>query len=482
MLLSNVCLGQQFVNGEFNANYGSWSTTKTPEWYEDAIDLTPNGGSGNGANLIQSVSFTNPGCFRITFRLGTYNDGTAPQFHTAGVRVAMQNGAVTTPLGHVTMQNTGGGFGWQIMAIGPFSVTPGNITFTFTGDNGFATTGRVMMIDDIQLAVTDCPCNCPPLPNVSYSFGPGFTRGTRVDCSTNKIINIKCQQQVNIFANANCQGDGCTQSGVNIAVAGPGVNYATGEGDNLLAFFAMQKGDYVVTTTSTCNGKSCTPCKVTFRVEECKCPPPPCCKTPMEISLKDKDIKYQYAAETRVTVPFQLNGGGKKFTQVRANVIGFDIYSDNQKCIDCFNDSKLWGSIYNATLSGFNPTYTGKNIGSNVNTREVVFTSPVAQTISTTNLDLKLFLPQAQTLTCCNVYADLYIKISYRDNECNECDTIIPVRVSLVKTKNGNPVDINLPGNPPPGVAKAKSWMTNADPCTNQCAPHCLCPEKPKKH
>jgi hypothetical protein len=180
--------------------------------------------------------------------------------------------------------------------------------------------------------------------------------------------------------------------------------------------------------------------------------------------LKAQDIKFQYAAETRVTVPFQLNGGGKKFTQVRANIVGFDIYSDNQKCIDCFNDSKLWGSIYNGTLSGFNPTYTGKNIGNNVNTREVVFANPVAQSINTTNLELKLFLPPAQTFTCCNVYADMYIKITYRDNECNECDTIIPVRVSLVKTKSGKPIDINLPGNPPPGVAKAKAWYVNCCP------------------
>ena len=69
-------------------------------------------------------------------------------------------------------------------------------------------------------------------------------------------------------------------------------------------------------------------------------------------------------------------------------------------------------------------------------------------------LELRFLFPEAQILSCCNVYADMYIKISYRDNECNECDTIIPVRVSLVKTKSGKPVDINLPDNPPPGTGR----------------------------
>jgi len=463
------------VNGNLNLNLASWVKGGLVTPYSSSygsnnsyVDLTGTG-KGNGGYIEQNITFSNRGCFTINFDLGTLNEGTNAALYTAGVDVTMfVNGSLTpVVIGNFTTENVNGNNAiviWSHISTGLIEVQPGDVVFRFSGNNGYSITGNDFAIDNISLASTPCACNCPPLPNVLYSLGSGFTRGTSVDCSTNKIINIKCQQQVNIFANANCQGDGCTQSGVNISVAGPGVNYSTAEDENVLAFFAMQKGDYVVTTTSTCNGKTCTPCKVTFRVTECSCPPPPCCKTAVQVTLKAQDIKFQYAAETRVTVPFQLNGGGKKFTQVRANIVEFDIYSDNQKCIDCFNDSKLWGSIYNGTLSGFNPTYTGKNIGNNVNTREVVFANPVAQSIKTTNLELKLFLPPAQTFTCCNVYADMYIKITYRDNECNECDTIIPVRVSLVKTKNDKPVEINLPGNPPLGILKAKAWMVDCCP------------------
>ena len=207
MLVSNVCWGQQFVNGNFEAtatleNCGDY----VPDWpRSNNIEHTKydwaSGFAGtnafidlSGCNALnhewieQTITVTQDCDYQISMLLRPSNQGN----HTAGVIISY-NG-ITLNNGNPFLTATVGV--WTLVTTPVFHLTSGSYTFRFTGNNGAnSRVPEVMGIDDINLIrVNNCqvPCTCPSLPYVSYSFGPGFTRGTRVDCSTNKIINIKC--------------------------------------------------------------------------------------------------------------------------------------------------------------------------------------------------------------------------------------------------------------------------------------------------
>jgi hypothetical protein len=56
-------------------------------------------------------------------------------------------------------------------------------------------------------------------------------------------------------------------------------------------------------------------------------------------------------------------------------------------------------------------------------------------------------LPSLQTLSCCNVYATVYIKFTYRDNQCNECEKIIGIKIPLNGQQGKQPELINAAVN-----------------------------------
>ena len=128
-------------------------------------------------------------------------------------------------------------------------------------------------------------------------------------------------------------------------------------------------------------------------------------------------------------------------------MISFGIIADDKKCLECYNNSRQWASITSGTLQGFNRTVTGDGNGANTNTREISFTSVVPQIINVTELKLNLLLPSLQTLSCCNVYATVYIKFTFRDNECNECEKIIGIKIPLTGENGKTPELITTASN-----------------------------------
>lgn len=294
----------------------------------------------------------------------------------------------------------------------------------------------------------DCPCICPPKPTITLTqIGrPGVIK--QLNCGGTE--EIECNKLYSLSIDPACQPANCSDKRYEISVRANGgptqtfINQAVN-----IQPLATDK-EFTITIKTYCGGRLCTTCTITLTVK-CKCPPPPCCKTPVgtEFNAALSTIT-QVGGNSFANLSFNLNGNGKQYTQVRASVVSFGITADDRKCLECYNNSRYWASIAGGILTGvqgFSRVISGDNNGVNTNTREVTYTSSTPQIINTAQLTLNLMLPSLQTLSCCNMYATVYIKFTYRDNQCNECEKIIGIKIPLNGQQGKQPELINAAAN-----------------------------------
>ena len=292
---------------------------------------------------------------------------------------------------------------------------------------------------------SDCPCICPPKPKITLTqIGrPGTVK--QLNCGTSE--EIECSKLYTLSVDPDCKPTGCNDKNYEIMVSANGGPTQTFINQAVNIQPLITDKEFKITIKTYCGGKLCTTCTITLTVK-CKCPPPPCCKNPVTTAFNAAVSTIRELSGTSIAnLSFNLNGSGKKYTQVRASVISFGIIADDKKCLECYNNSRQWASITSGTLQGFNRTVTGDGNGANTNTREISFTSVVPQIINVTELKLNLLLPSLQTLSCCNVYATVYIKFTFRDNECNECEKIIGIKIPLTGENGKTPELITTASN-----------------------------------
>ena len=286
-------------------------------------------------------------------------------------------------------------------------------------------------------------CKCAPIlkPTLYWTTGSGSSiidNQFDLKCGETYTNKLKCFETYTIKVQNPC-GDNCAADEIITTIMQPNGILILG---NMVT--ANQVGTYTVTIKVKCNGKWCEPCVIKF-VQTQKCEPP-CnnCKDKVSFEfdsgLSSIDVKTNPLAST-LSATFVLGGGSDTYTQLRANVIDFQITSDNPACLQCYNTPNQWGSIVGGSISGFStlittyPSVAASNV--NNSSREIVFNaaSPVAISMGT-NLNLTIKVPGVNPISCCCIKVVLYIKITYRNNKCEECTQI--VRVGFKECPNAN--------------------------------------------
>ncbi len=298
---------------------------------------------------------------------------------------------------------------------------------------------------EFTINVNCCKCKQEFNPMLIWASGNPNGNANFLDlkCGNTYVDKLECFKQYYFYVDNPC-GDNCSPDTVVTTIVYP-------SGATTIAYYffsgvliANQTGTYTVTIKVKCNGKWCTPCVIKF-VQTKKCDPP-CdnCKDKVSFEFdsgaSSVDVKTNPTAST-LNATFVLGGGSDTYTNLRANVVDFQITSDNPVCLQCYNIPSQWGSIISANIPGFAstitsyPTVAATNI--NNSSREVVFsaTTPTAIAMGT-NLNLSIKVPGTNPLSCCCIKVVLYIKITYRNNKCEECSQI--VRVAFTQCPGGN--------------------------------------------
>jgi hypothetical protein len=303
-----------------------------------------------------------------------------------------------------------------------------------------------------------CPCACSqtPIPYLFWLTGSGNAvadNHSDLACDGKYTDKLLCYQQYIIKVKSpcsdNCQPDQVITTIKYIPTTGSGLTGYTITGNTLTASLP---GTYEVTIKVKCNGVWCKECKLTFtQTKKCE---PPCdnCKVNGVDKVKagfdpgTPSTSYTigtYPTATTLNAGFFLGGGTDTYTQIRANIIDVQISSDNPACLQCYNNPNQWGSIHNGNLAGFTSTVSTYGavspVNGNNNPREIVFNTTTPATIPMmTPLTLSIELPGVNPLSCCCIHVTAFVKITFRNNKCEECSKVIKIEFNECGP-NGNP-------------------------------------------
>ncbi len=298
------------------------------------------------------------------------------------------------------------------------------------------------------LRVNCCQCLPEIKPTLVWFTGTGI--GIRnempIKCGETYTNKLECFQPYLLQVQNPC-GNNCAADSMITTIQGPSgpplISYSVGS----TSLVANQVGTYTVTIKVKCGGKWCKECKFKFiQTKNCE---PPCdnCKDKVSFEFDSgaSSIGVQtYPAASTLNATFVLGGGSDTYTNVRANVVDFLVTSDNPACLQCYNTPNQWGSILSGSIAGFTPVVTSypsvsaTNI--NNNPREIVFntTAPTAIPMGT-NVNLSIKIPGVNPLSCCCIKVVLYIKITYRNNKCEECTKIVRVGLTQCPPNSTDP-------------------------------------------
>jgi hypothetical protein len=288
-----------------------------------------------------------------------------------------------------------------------------------------------------------CPCPQDPEPMLMSSTivnGQLQVRRDPLKCGATYTNKLECFKTYTVAVTAPC-GPNCQPDDEITTILQP--NGVTIIGNTLIA---NQVGTYTVTIKVKCAGKWCNTCVIKFvQTKNCE---PPCdnCKdkvrSEFDAATSTVNVK-NYPLASTLNALILLNGTTDTYTQVRANIVDFQISSDNPACLQCYNTPNQWGSIINGSLLSFTPAitnYTGVSTFSALNNpREIVFSAATPTAIPINSpLNLTITLPGISTISCCCIYVELYVKITYRNNKCEECTKMERIAMKICPKTNGD--------------------------------------------
>lgn len=294
-----------------------------------------------------------------------------------------------------------------------------------------------------------CSCSQTLSPFLSWieqaHGGAGQIKKMALACGETYTDNLVCYKSYSLQTLNPC-GENCTPDEYISTIkftpaAGSGASPYTTTGSTLVANIP---GKYEVTIKVKCNGAWCKECKITF-IQTKKCEPP-CdnCKDKVEIKFNpggSTATPKKFPSTSGINAAFLIGGGTDLYTQVRFNVVDVQLSSDNPLCLQCYNMPNQWVSITGGSLSGFTPkvtSYSGVSaLNGNNNPREIVFDAamPTAVTNSTA-MNLSINIPGYNPLSCCCLKIVVFIKVTFRNNKCEECSKTIPVVITECPSKD----------------------------------------------
>jgi hypothetical protein len=317
------------------------------------------------------------------------------------------------------------------------------------------------------------PCQCSQTLTPYLYWDNGTTQDSAsIACGSNKTNFLDCNKKYTIKVKNPC-GINCPTQEVDYTITYPNGNVQT-----TTSFAGMDlnvgilTGDYIVEISATCNGIKCPPCKIIFK--QTKICQPVCnnCKDKVQATFNSGVSTVAVAAHpaaSTLNASFYLDGGTDTYTEISANIVDVQISSGqyingtfvpgSAACLQCYNNANNWGSIVGGTLTGFTSaitSYTGVSASHPYNNpREAVFTTttPTALPFGTA-LNLTMKIPGISTISCCCITVKAFVKITYRNNKCEECSKVVLIDVTQcpggTPTSNGGvgTATFNLGGHP----------------------------------
>ena len=278
--------------------------------------------------------------------------------------------------------------------------------------------------------------------------GAGQTKRMSLTCGETYTDKLDCFKTYYLKTVNPC-GENCTPDEYITTIkftpaVGSGASGYTTTGSTLIANIP---GKYEVTIKVKCNGVWCKECKITF-IQTKKCEPP-CdnCKDKVQVRFDPAPstaTPKMFPATTSINAAFLLGGGTDTYTQVRFNVVDVQLSSDNPLCLQCYNTPNQWGSITGGSLTGFTPTVTNYSgvgtLNPNNNPREIVFNAATPTAVTNfTGMNINLTIPGYNPISCCCIKIVVFVKVTFRNNKCEECSKTIPIEITECPPNANNP-------------------------------------------
>ena len=204
---------------------------------------------------------------------------------------------------------------------------------------------------------------------------------------------------------------------------------------NLTAWNNLQCGDYTLKLMAKCgdNPEFCPDtCSLKIVVT---CDPEPCCNK-NDVKIEVGEGVYTPSNTTgpnafgTLSQSFTLNASAL-MTEIRVDVEHFELFSNNPACISCTNKPITWGSLQKANYNGFamvKPAGVGSPYFPGVafaDLRELIYKPGNLFTINNAPLNIVLGMPNLSEIDCCEIWANVCIKITFKDANCRECIKIV---------------------------------------------------------
>lgn len=270
----------------------------------------------------------------------------------------------------------------------------------------------------------------------------------KINCKENKTYVIKnpdCNSSFTVSGTFVCADQSCPPK-VEYQLVDANTNVLVASGTNSINIPSyLSNGTYILSYYAYCGNEICDSCKIKISKDCPVTPPPGCC--PYDIKIEDKGVTLAPHTNPDATIganQFTITGlSGVNLSEVRAEVVSYDLSSNFKN--ECFCKTKpfTWASIFragtiggaipkitmfNSTVHPFNPT--GGSIYQNP--REVVWNNGSTFTI-TAPIGIAFWLPPAPAIDCCELNVRICVKFTFRDDKCHECEKIICFNVVIRK-------------------------------------------------
>lgn len=280
-----------------------------------------------------------------------------------------------------------------------------------------------------------CDCNKP-----EAQIRPVLTINnvqTPVKCGDQ--FKVSCLSNVTLNANYFCIPSSCPAT-ITYQLTGP----VSQTGTLPLSLSGLPAGSYSIILMAYCGGKLCKECKLNFEVVCEK----DCCPYDITVKLGSQTTSMSpNNTHLLVNQGFTFSGlTGASLTEIRAEVLSFNLTSQfPEQCIGCKNLPKGWASIYDGNVMGavipkVNLAGVMTNAPLNVGTlspysnpREIVWNNGGTIFSIVQPVTLGFILPKPSPLECCDITADICVKFTFRDKDCNECEVIACFKVVIKK-------------------------------------------------
>jgi len=297
-------------------------------------------------------------------------------------------------------------------------------------------------IDILNSNTPECECE-NSLVGLHWLVPPMNSHGyLHIECGGSYNV-LHCNTHYTLTSSGGCTGN-CQSIVTNISVSYP--NGFVQVGNQSLTFTPVLPGSYACTVQTLCNGQPCPPCQFKLILTE-NCTP--LCTCPDTVSVTGQGIQYNtavYPANSSATVHLMLDGTGN-YTEVRANILDFKLYAKDDQgnpsnaCLQCYNNPQSWGSLISGSLgnaanqpliNGTVTSYPGIGVtAATFNPHEIVFSNSGIFSVQNKPLSLNIVLPGASPIACCHLFADVTLKITFRNTDCVECETFVSGTIAI---------------------------------------------------